>query len=194
MCRAGIKNADEAELRQLASEPVDLNVYNVSDFPLLNKVVSRLVHILCGRIEERGASRRKLPLSKTNASGLRPAPRFLTLSVPSSPEAVPRTDTALLYPSPTDLRFSDLGSREVRLKWANPAQPVQQYRVVYHSSDSQTPQEVSGASYSCWRVQIEIQAQETQPSTKLVFYGGSVFDSFSYALCIFSLMSQFNKR
>lgn len=58
----GIKNADEAELRQLASEPLDLNVYNVSDFPLLSKVVARLVHILCGRIEERGLSKRKLSI------------------------------------------------------------------------------------------------------------------------------------
>uniref|UniRef100_A0AAQ4NRM5 Uncharacterized protein n=1 Tax=Gasterosteus aculeatus aculeatus TaxID=481459 RepID=A0AAQ4NRM5_GASAC len=42
----GVKNADEAELRQVASEPVDLNVYNVNDFPLLIKLVGRLVHIL----------------------------------------------------------------------------------------------------------------------------------------------------
>lgn len=53
-----MKNADEAELRQVASEPLDLNVYNVNDFPLLSKLVSRLVHILCGRIEERGVSKR----------------------------------------------------------------------------------------------------------------------------------------
>lgn len=57
-CCPGVKNADEAELRQVASEPLDLNVYNVNDFPLLNKLVSRLVHILCGRIEERGVSKR----------------------------------------------------------------------------------------------------------------------------------------
>lgn len=56
----GIKNADEAELRQLASDPVDLNVYNVRDFPLLSKVVAQLVHVLCRRIEERGTSKRKL--------------------------------------------------------------------------------------------------------------------------------------
>lgn len=55
---SGVKNADEAELRQVASEPVDLNVYNVNDFPLLSKLVGRLVHILCGRIEERGISKR----------------------------------------------------------------------------------------------------------------------------------------
>lgn len=58
MLDSGVKNADEAELRQVASEPVDLNVYNVNDFPLLSKLVARLVHILCGRIEDRGISKR----------------------------------------------------------------------------------------------------------------------------------------
>lgn len=59
---SGVKNADEAELRQVASEPVDLNVYNVNDFPLLSKLVARLVHILCGRIEDRGISKRNICL------------------------------------------------------------------------------------------------------------------------------------
>nr|XP_046251575.1 collagen alpha-1(XX) chain isoform X2 [Scatophagus argus] len=112
----GVKNADEAELRQVASEPVDLNVYNVNDFPLLSKLVARLVHILCGRIEERGISKRMEP--------------------------GPTADPALSYPSPTDLRFSELGSREVKLHWTNPAKPVHQYRVVYHSAEGQSPQEV----------------------------------------------------
>ncbi|XP_062248801.1 collagen alpha-1(XX) chain isoform X2 [Platichthys flesus] len=112
----GVKNADEAELRHVASEPVDLNVYNVNDFPLLSKLVARLVHILCGRIEDRGISKRMEP--------------------------APTDDPVLSYPSPTDLRFSDLGSREVKLHWTNPAQPVQQYRVVYHSAEGQRPQEV----------------------------------------------------
>uniref|UniRef100_A0AAQ6ID77 Solute carrier family 35 member C2 n=1 Tax=Anabas testudineus TaxID=64144 RepID=A0AAQ6ID77_ANATE len=112
----GVKNADEAELRQVASEPVDLNVYNVNDFPLLSKLVARLVHILCGRIEDRSISKRMEP--------------------------GPTADPALSYPSPTDLRFSDLGSREVKLHWTNPAKPVKQYRVVYHSAEGQSPQEV----------------------------------------------------
>lgn len=55
---SGVKNADEAELRLVASEPVDLNVYNVNDFPLLSKLVARLVHLLCGRIEDRSISKR----------------------------------------------------------------------------------------------------------------------------------------
>ncbi|KAM9750822.1 collagen alpha-1(XX) chain-like isoform 2-T2 [Menidia menidia] len=112
----GVKNADEAELRQVASEPVDVNVYNVNDFPLLSKLVARLVHILCRRIEDRGISKRMEP--------------------------GPTADPALSYPSPTDLRFSDLGSREVQLHWINPAEPVQQYRVVYHSAEGQSPHEV----------------------------------------------------
>lgn len=49
----GVKNADEAELRQVASEPLELNVYNVNDFPLLSKLVGRLARILCGKIEDR---------------------------------------------------------------------------------------------------------------------------------------------
>lgn len=58
----GVKNADEAELRQVASEPVDSNVYNVNDFHLLSKLVARLVHVLCGRIDERGIIKRKVAL------------------------------------------------------------------------------------------------------------------------------------
>ncbi|XP_047224145.1 collagen alpha-1(XX) chain isoform X1 [Girardinichthys multiradiatus] len=112
----GVKNADEAELRQVASEPVDLNVYNVNDFPLLSKLVARLVHILCGRIEDRGISKRMEPR--------------------------PTTEPVLSFPSPTDLRFSQLGAKQVKLHWTNPAQSVQQYRVVYHSAESQSPQEV----------------------------------------------------
>lgn len=57
-------------------------------------------------------------------------------------EPGPTADPALTYPSPTDLRFSQLGSREVKLHWSNPAKPVQQYRVVYHSAEGQSPQEV----------------------------------------------------
>ncbi len=57
-------------------------------------------------------------------------------------EPGPTADPALSHPSPTDLRFSDLGSREVKLHWTNPAKPVQQYRVVYHSAEGQSPQEV----------------------------------------------------
>lgn len=65
---------------------------------------------------------------------------FVTVSPGIEP--APTADPALSYPSPTDLRFSELGSREVKLHWINPAKQVQQYRVVYHSAEGQRPQEV----------------------------------------------------
>ncbi|TSM04846.1 Collagen alpha-1(XIV) chain [Bagarius yarrelli] len=110
----GVKNADEAELKQVASEPLELNVYNVNDFPLLSKLVGRLVRILCGKMEERSKTRR----------------------------AHPTEDPELSYPSPTDLQYTELGPKEVRLSWTNPSRMVQQYRVVFHSSEGQSPQEV----------------------------------------------------
>ncbi|KAL6482854.1 hypothetical protein MHYP_G00077260 [Metynnis hypsauchen] len=111
----GVKNADEAELRQVASEPLELNVYNVNDFPLLSKLVGRLVRILCGKIEDRSKAKRM---------------------------EHPTVDPVLSYPSPTDLQYSELGPKEVRASWAGPSRVVQQYRVVFHSSEGQSPQEV----------------------------------------------------
>ncbi|XP_063064031.1 collagen alpha-1(XX) chain [Engraulis encrasicolus] len=111
----GVKNADVAELKQVASAPEDLNAYNVNDFPLLSKLVGRLVRILCGKMEERTKIKRR--------------------EKPTQPPVVS-------YPSPTELRFSQLGSREVRLNWTPPPRPVNQYRVVYHSTQSNTPQEL----------------------------------------------------
>lgn len=68
---------------------------------------------------------------------------MLCVSVCPGMEPGSTADPTLSYPSPTDLRFSELGSREVKLHWTNPVKLVQQYRVVYHSAESQSPQEVS---------------------------------------------------
>lgn len=111
----GVKNADETELKQVASEPLELNVYNVNDFPLLSKLVGRLVRIICGKMEERDNAIR---------------------------QARPTEDPTLSYPSPTELQYSELSPKEVRLSWINPGRTVQQYRVVYHSSEGSNPQEV----------------------------------------------------
>uniref|UniRef100_A0A673LF87 Collagen alpha-1(XX) chain-like n=1 Tax=Sinocyclocheilus rhinocerous TaxID=307959 RepID=A0A673LF87_9TELE len=111
----GVKNADEAELRQVASEPLELNVYNVNDFPLLSKLVGRLARILCGKIEDRIKAKR---IER------------------------PTQDPVLSYPSPTDLQYVGLGSREVRLRWTVPSKRPQQYRVVYHTAEGQSLKEV----------------------------------------------------
>uniref|UniRef100_A0A8B9V526 Collagen alpha-1(XX) chain n=1 Tax=Anas zonorhyncha TaxID=75864 RepID=A0A8B9V526_9AVES len=48
----GVKNADEAELKQVASEPLELTVYNVLDFPLLSNLVGRLTRVLCSPVKD----------------------------------------------------------------------------------------------------------------------------------------------
>lgn len=55
----------------------------------------------------------------------------------------PTEDPLLSYPSPTDLQYSELGPKEVRVRWTGPSHHVRQYRVVFHSSEGQSPQEVS---------------------------------------------------
>nr|XP_014342407.1 PREDICTED: collagen alpha-1(XX) chain [Latimeria chalumnae] len=55
----GVKNADETELKQIASDPGESNVYNVVDFPLLRSVVDRLTRTLCTRIKDKGKTQSK---------------------------------------------------------------------------------------------------------------------------------------
>uniref|UniRef100_A0A8C1YP14 Uncharacterized protein n=1 Tax=Cyprinus carpio TaxID=7962 RepID=A0A8C1YP14_CYPCA len=126
----GVKNADEAELRQVASEPLELNVYNVNDFPLLSKLVGRLARILCGKIEDRIKAKRM---------------------------ERPTQDPVLSYPSPTDLQYVGLGSREVRLRWTIPSKSPQQYRVVYHTAEGQSLKEVSQVSDTLLRLSSQTQ-------------------------------------
>ena len=61
----------------------------------------------------------------------------------------PTQDPSLSYPSPSQLVFSELGPREVLLGWTPPgppAPPVLQYRLVYHTAEGQSPQEVQTSS------------------------------------------------
>ena len=49
---AGVKNADETELQQIASEPDSTHVYNVAEFDLMHTVVESLTRTVCARVEE----------------------------------------------------------------------------------------------------------------------------------------------
>ncbi|XP_066558755.1 collagen alpha-1(XX) chain [Amia ocellicauda] len=111
----GVKNADEAELKQIASKPIELSVFNVNDFPLLSRLVDRLSRILCGKIEDKSKAKR--------------------LEKPTQPAV--ETDTG-----PTNLAFFEVNSRDFKVSWSPPPQPVHRYRVVYHSAEGGSPQEV----------------------------------------------------
>ncbi|XP_061486143.1 collagen alpha-1(XX) chain-like [Rhineura floridana] len=115
----GVKNADEAELRHVASEPLELMVYNVLDFPLLSSLVGRLTQVLCSRIKEK---------NKDKNTG------------DDSVKAIPvNTSTHL---SPTNLAIKEVTSRSMRLIWTPPVMPAKKYRVVYYPSRGGIPKEV----------------------------------------------------
>uniref|UniRef100_F7EVM1 Collagen type XIV alpha 1 chain n=1 Tax=Monodelphis domestica TaxID=13616 RepID=F7EVM1_MONDO len=48
----GVKNADVAELQEIASEPDSTHVYNVAEFDLMHTVVEGLTKTVCTRVEE----------------------------------------------------------------------------------------------------------------------------------------------
>lgn len=50
---AGVKNADEAELRLLASQPLDLTVHSVQDFPQLGALAGLLSRLICQKVQGR---------------------------------------------------------------------------------------------------------------------------------------------
>ncbi|KFV72898.1 Collagen alpha-1(XX) chain, partial [Struthio camelus australis] len=114
----GVKNADEAELKQVASEPLELTVYNVLDFPLLSSLVGRLTRVLCTRIKERKNGENKGSTVKD-------------IPVNSSPQL-----------SPTDLKISAVTSKSMHLTWNPPLTPPKKYRVVYYPSRGGIPKEV----------------------------------------------------
>lgn len=50
----GVKNADENELRSIASDPDDIHMYNVADFSFLFDIVDRLTDNLCNSVKGAG--------------------------------------------------------------------------------------------------------------------------------------------
>uniref|UniRef100_A0A8D2KS13 Collagen type XX alpha 1 chain n=1 Tax=Varanus komodoensis TaxID=61221 RepID=A0A8D2KS13_VARKO len=114
----GVKNADEAELRQVASEPLEMTVYNVLDFPLLSSLVSRLTRVLCSWIKEKNKDKNRGDPIK----------------------AIPGNAGAHL--SPTNLVLKEVTSRSLRLTWNPPVIPPKKYRVVYYPSRGGIPKEV----------------------------------------------------
>ncbi|KAM3839254.1 collagen alpha-1(XX) chain isoform 2-T4 [Vipera latastei] len=113
----GVKNADEAELRQVASEPLEMTVYNVVDFPLLRSLVSRLTWILCAWIKEKNQKNIGDPL-----------------------ETMPANSG--IHLTPTNLLLKEVTSRSMHLIWNSPVITPQRYRVVYYPSRGGIPKEV----------------------------------------------------
>lgn len=66
-----MKNADEAELRLLASPPRDITVHNVLDFPQLGALAGLLSRLVCQRLQD-GGPRRGLGAGQGHPHRLQP--------------------------------------------------------------------------------------------------------------------------
>lgn len=51
---SGVKNADENELRSIASEPESIHMYNVNDFSFLLDIVDDLSSNICNSVKGPG--------------------------------------------------------------------------------------------------------------------------------------------
>ncbi|XP_016896657.1 collagen alpha-1(XIV) chain isoform X2 [Cynoglossus semilaevis] len=109
----GVKNADENELKSIASPPEDTHVYNVADFSVMSDIVEGLAKTLCDQVENQ---------DKRIRGGV-PAP---------PPPAVS---------PPRDLVASDITARSFRVTWTHAAGQVEKYRVVYYPASGGQPEE-----------------------------------------------------
>ncbi|XP_075820080.1 collagen alpha-1(XX) chain [Microtus pennsylvanicus] len=109
----GVKNADEAELKLLASQPLDITVHNVLDFPQLATLAALLSRLVCQKIQGRGP--------------VKPAVATLALDP---------------LPMPTRLVLTHVTSSSVHLSWTPASYPPLKYLIVWQPSRGGAPKEV----------------------------------------------------
>ncbi|KAJ8291054.1 hypothetical protein GJAV_G00020860 [Gymnothorax javanicus] len=107
----GVKNADENELKTIASEPHETHVYNVADFSIMSSIVEGLTKTVCDGVEQQD----KQIKGESNSQA--------TLGAPQ------------------DLVTSDVTAKSFRVSWSHAPGPVQKYRVVYYSTEGGRPDE-----------------------------------------------------
>nr|XP_055076682.1 collagen alpha-1(XIV) chain isoform X1 [Misgurnus anguillicaudatus] len=110
----GVKNADENELRTIASPPEETHVYNVADFSVMSSIVEELTKTVCERVND--------------------------LSKEISGETVPYSTRS--FDAPSNLITSEVTARSFRVSWTHAPGQVEKYRVVYYATKGSKPEEV----------------------------------------------------
>ncbi|XP_020029331.2 collagen alpha-1(XX) chain isoform X1 [Castor canadensis] len=113
----GVKNADEAELKLLASRPLDITVHNVLDFPQLATLAGLLSRLICQKVQGRNLSKGPA-VSAAAASAVHP------------------------HSTPLNLVLTQVTSSSVHLSWTPAPQPPLKYLIVWRSSRGGAPREV----------------------------------------------------
>ncbi|XP_068431414.1 collagen alpha-1(XIV) chain-like isoform X2 [Clinocottus analis] len=109
----GVKNADENELRAIASPPEETHMYNVADFSVMSDIVETLSRTVCERMEQ---------LDQQLRGGV-PAPPPVSVA------------------PPRDFVTSDITARSFRVAWTPAPGQVEKYRVVYYPASGGQPEE-----------------------------------------------------
>ncbi|XP_047395544.1 collagen alpha-1(XX) chain [Sciurus carolinensis] len=113
----GVKNADEAELKVLASQPLDITMHNVLDFPQLATLAGLLSRLICQKVQGRSPSR-----------------------APVTPEDAPALDP---LPGSSSLVLTQVTSSSVHVSWTPTPQLPLKYLIVWQLSRGGTPQELA---------------------------------------------------
>ncbi|KAJ8394654.1 hypothetical protein AAFF_G00044570 [Aldrovandia affinis] len=107
----GVKNADENELKAIASKPDETHVYNVADFSIMGSIVEGLTKTVCDRVEQQDK------------------------------EIKGESDNQATLGTPRDLVTSEVTARGFRVSWSHAPGAVEKYRVVYYPTQGGQPDE-----------------------------------------------------
>ncbi|XP_067258708.1 collagen alpha-1(XIV) chain isoform X2 [Chanodichthys erythropterus] len=108
----GVKNADENELKAIASEPEHTHVYNVADFSIMSTIVDGLTRKVCDGVEQQDKEINRDSSTEETVS------------------------------PPQDLVISEVTAHSFRVSWTHAPGSVEKYRVVYHPTGADILEEI----------------------------------------------------
>lgn len=161
----GVKNADENELRSIASEPEDTHVYNVADFNVMSSIVEGLTKTVCEQVEQQDKDIKQSKNKKNWAESENSIFYWHGKEIVGTILWQISYWTLLtgndhlysfivwLHPffffleektgMPFNLATSEVTAQSFRVSWSPAPGNVRKYRVVYYPVQEEEPQEVN---------------------------------------------------
>lgn len=152
---SGIKNADENELRSIASDPDQIHMYNVNDFKFLVDIVDDVTNNLCNSVKGPG-TRVRLVLgrqaggpgsgccTRPTSSGTKRSPvRVHGGKYFDVPDRAPSSDLpGGEVAAPSDLVTFDQTHHSFQVSWTEPDSPPEKFLLTFARTAGGDVQEV----------------------------------------------------